>query len=105
MLTEENENGNTRSRQTLLLILLLASFGLFYYYMLQVKGGKKYKVRTFPAVTAIPEAVGRAAEMGKPVYFSTGLGMSTLNNQLNGPQTLAGISILSWSPDCALGVA
>jgi hypothetical protein len=78
------------------LILLLVSFALFYFFMQQAKGGAKFKVRTFPAVTAIPEAVGRAAEMGKPIYYSTGLGMQTLNNQLNGPQTLAGISILSY---------
>jgi hypothetical protein len=77
------------------ILILLVSFALFYFFMQQSKGGAKFKVRTFPAVTAIPEAVGRAAEMGKPIYYSTGLGMSTLNNQLNGPQTLAGISILS----------
>ncbi len=78
------------------LILLLVSLALFYYFTLQVKGGKKFKVRTFPAVTAVPEAVGRAAEMGKPIYFTTGYGMTTLNNQLNGPQTLSGVSILSY---------
>jgi hypothetical protein len=79
------------------LLLLIASFALFYAYMRFAKGGMKIKVRTFPAVAAIPEAIGRAAEMGKPVYYSTGLGQLTLNNQLNGPQTLAGISILGYT--------
>jgi hypothetical protein len=79
------------------LLLLLASFALFYAYMRLAKGGMKIKVRTFPAVAAIPEAIGRAAEMGKPVYYSTGLGQLTLNNQGNGPQTLAGISILGYT--------
>jgi hypothetical protein len=79
------------------LLLLIASFALFYAYMRLAKGGMKIKVRTFPAVAAIPEAIGRAAEMGKPVYYSTGLGQLTLNNQLNGPQTLAGISILGYT--------
>jgi hypothetical protein len=79
------------------LLLLIASFALFYAYMKLAQGGKKIKVRTFPAVAAIPEAIGRAAEMGKPVYYSTGLGQLTLNNQLNGPQTLAGISILGYT--------
>ncbi len=79
------------------LLLLIASFALFYAYMKLAQGGTKIKVRTFPAVAAIPEAIGRAAEMGKPVYYSTGLGQLTLNNQLNGPQTLAGISILGYT--------
>jgi len=78
------------------LIMLLLSFGLFYFYMDRAKRGMKIKARTFPAVAAIPEAVGRAAEMGKPVYYSTGYGQATLNNQINGPQTLAGISILGY---------
>ena len=79
------------------LLLLIASFALFYAYMRLAKGGMKIKVRTFPAVAAIPEAIGRAAEMGKPVYYSTGMGQGTLNNQGNGPQTLAGISILGYT--------
>jgi hypothetical protein len=54
------------------LLLLIASFILFYVYMTWAKGGMKIKIRTFPAVAAIPEAIGRAAEMGKPVYFSPG---------------------------------
>jgi hypothetical protein len=79
------------------LLLLIASFVLFYAYMALAKGGMKIKARTFPAVAAIPEAIGRAAEMGRPVYYSTGMGQGTLNNQLNGPQTLAGISILGYT--------
>jgi hypothetical protein len=79
------------------LLLMLLSFILFYVYMRMAKGGMNIKARTFPAVAAIPECVGRAAEMGKPIYYSTGLGQQTLNNQLNGPQTLAGISILGYT--------
>lgn len=79
------------------LLLLIASFALFYAYMKIAASGTKIKVRTFPAVAAIPEAIGRAAEMGKPVYFTTGYGGATLNNQGNGPQTLAGISILGYA--------
>jgi hypothetical protein len=79
------------------LLLLIASFTLFYAYMTLAKGGMKIKARTFPAVAAIPEAIGRAAEMGRPVYYSTGYGGATLNNQGNGMQTLAGISILGYT--------
>lgn len=80
--------------RVLSLLLLVISFALFYFYMARAKKGVDISARTFPAVVAIPEAVGRAAEMGKPIYYTTGLGMGTLNNPLNGPQTLAGISIL-----------
>ncbi len=76
--------------------ILVASFILFYIFMYLARTGYKISARTFPAVTALPEAVGRAAEMGKPVYYTTGLGMGTLNNPLQGPQTLAGISILGY---------
>ena len=79
------------------LMIMLLSFVLFYAYMELAKRGLQIKPRTFPAVAAIPEAVGRAAEMGKPIYYSTGMGQGTLNNQLNGPQTLAGISILGYT--------
>lgn len=77
-------------------IILALAFVLFYIYMYLAKTGYEISARTFPAVAAIPEAVGRAAEMGKPVYYTTGLGMGTLNNPLQGPQTLAGISILGY---------
>jgi len=75
-------------------LILALAFVLFYLFMYLAKTGYEISARTFPAVTALPEAVGRAAEMGKPVYYTTGLGMGTLNNPLQGPQTLAGISIL-----------
>lgn len=78
------------------LAILVISFVLFYIFMYLARTGYKISARTFPAVRALPEAVGRAAEMGKPVYYTTGLGMGTLNNPLQGPQTLAGISILGY---------
>jgi len=77
-------------------VVLALALALFYLYMYLAKTGYKISARTFPAVTALPEAVGRAAEMGKPVYYTTGLGMETLNNPEQGPQTLAGISILEY---------
>jgi len=77
--------------------LLVLAFALFYFFMDQAKRGVTIRARTFPAVAAIPEAIGRAAEMGKPVYYSTGFGQLTLNNAMNGPQTLAGISILGYT--------
>lgn len=77
-------------------VFLLASVILFYVFMYMAKRGWKVSIRTFPAVAALPEAVGRAAEMGKPMYYSTGLGMETISNPDQGPQTIAGISILGY---------
>lgn len=77
-------------------IFLLACLALFYIFMYMAKRGWKVSIRTFPAVAAIPEAIGRAAEMGKPIYYSTGYAMETISNPDQGPQTLAGISILGY---------
>jgi hypothetical protein len=55
----------------LLLIVLLIGPVVIYIRKAQ-KGGELY-VRRIPGVDAIDEAAGRAAEMGRPVSFSTGL--------------------------------
>lgn len=50
---------------------------------------EKVRVRKIPAVDAVDEAIGRATEMGRPVFFSPGMhGIGDLN-------TLAALSILS----------
>jgi hypothetical protein len=46
-------------------------------------------------MAAIPEAVGRAAEMGRPVFWTPGIS-GALNNSSQGPQVLAAISILEY---------
>jgi hypothetical protein len=76
--------------------LLILAFALFYFFMDQAKRGVTIKARTFPAVAAIAEAIGRAAEMGKPVYYTTGEGSNSLNSE-DAPQVLAGISILRYT--------
>ena len=76
-------------------ILLVLTFALMYYYMYQGKKGAVFKVRTLPAIQAIPEAVGRAAEMGQPVMWTPGIA-GGLNDSTQGPQTLAAISILEY---------
>ncbi len=59
--------------------------------------------RRIAGLDALPEMVGRAAEMGKPVHFTTGLGELTSNVA---PQLVAGLSVLSYVSElCAkLGV-
>ena len=54
------------------ILLLVCSFIVYYMYRArQMKEG--IYVRRIPGVDAIDEAVGRAAELGRPISFSTGL--------------------------------
>jgi hypothetical protein len=76
-------------------ILLILTFILMYYYMSLGKKGTIFRIRTLPAIQAIPEAVGRAAEMGQPVMWTPGIA-GGLNDSTQGPQTLAAISILEY---------
>lgn len=67
------------------LILDIILFALVIYY---TRGDKQIHIRRVAGLDAIEEAVGRAAEMGKPVVCSYGLGGFTY-------WTLAGLAILS----------
>jgi hypothetical protein len=49
--------------------------------------------RKIAGLDALPEMVGRAAEMGKSVHYTTGLGELTSNVA---PQLVAGLSVLSY---------
>jgi len=66
-------------------LLDIAMAALVYYYM---KNSKGINIRRVPGLDAIEEAVGRSAEMGKPVICSFGIGGFTY-------WTLAGLAILS----------
>jgi hypothetical protein len=80
--------------RTIGLVTLIISFILYQWMMNKTKEGYTISVRNLPPIDAIPEAIGRAAEMGKPVYYTTAYGGATLNHARDGPQTIAGISIL-----------
>lgn len=51
--------------------------------------GRKMTIRRIPGLSAIEEAIGRATEMGKPIFFSTGLHGITI-------VTLQALAILSY---------
>ena len=76
-------------------LLLIVSFALFYLYMYLGKTRKDIWVRSMPAMAAIPEAVGRCAEMGRPLYWTPGIA-GNLNDSTQGPQVLASISIMEY---------
>ena len=75
-------------------ILMIIFFALMYYFMM-INKEEQYTIRAMPAMQAIPEAVGRAAEMGRPVLWTPGIS-GALNNSSQGPQILASISILEY---------
>jgi len=67
--------------------------GILYYYQ-RGKTGKKINVRTIPALEALDELVGRAAEMGGSIVTSTGGGTGI--NTPRGPAHLAGLAIIGY---------
>ena len=75
----------------LCLLIIMASTS---YYIKQAQGGKVPKVRRIPGIDAIDEAIGRAVEMGRPVFCSHGI--ADLRGATSGPQTLAGLSVLNY---------
>jgi hypothetical protein len=77
------------------LVLLIVAFALFYLYIYWGRQGKELKIRTLAAIAAIPEAVGRCAEMGAPMLNSAGIA-STLGTGRSAADTLAGISVMGY---------
>lgn len=60
------------------------------YYL--VSRGKEVTIRKMPAIEALDEAVGRAAEMGRPIHTTPG---DTGLTGLTAPQTVAGLEVCS----------
>ncbi|MBW2278544.1 MAG: hypothetical protein JRF63_13705, partial [Deltaproteobacteria bacterium] len=68
-------------------VLLFAA--MFFFLVLRGKRGATLYVRPIKAVDALDDAVGRAAEMGRPILYSPGL------SGVSDPATVASLSILS----------
>ena len=61
----------------------------------------KKKLPTFrrlPGLDALPEMMGRATEMNRPVHFTTGLGSLT---ESVAPQLVAGLAVLGYASEMA----
>ena len=63
------------------------------YLAIQLGKQGKIRIRRIPGLDAIEEAVGRAVEMGRPVFDIVGMGSFT---DIYATQTVAGLSILSY---------
>lgn len=68
-------------------VIFVALLGPIAYLIYRAMKGHLPEVRRLPGIDAIEEAVGRAAELGRPVMFSTGLGGINV-------VTLAALSVL-----------
>ncbi len=77
---------NTRRLNVLLWTLVLSGSVIFYIY--RAKGGGNLYIRKIAGIDAIDEAIGRATEMGRKVFYVPGI------NDMDDVQTLASIAIL-----------
>jgi len=71
---------------SLLAVVILASSIL--YFISKAKGGEKLFIRKIAGLEAVDEAVGRATEMGRKIFFIPGI------QDMNNVQTIAGVTIL-----------
>lgn len=62
--------------------------GLIVYYIQQAKSGKQLFIRKIAGLEAVDEAVGRATEMGRKIFFIPG------SQDMDNVQTIAGVTIL-----------
>jgi hypothetical protein len=70
------------------LVFMVMFFAFVIYYILSAQSGRKLFVRRIPGIGAIEEAIGRAAEMGRPVLYIPGIvGIDDI-------QTIAALDIL-----------
>lgn len=61
---------------------------LIVYFIVQAKAGKELFIRKIAGLDAVDEAVGRATEMGKKIFFIPGI------SDMDNVQTIAGVTIL-----------
>lgn len=62
--------------------------GLIVYYIQQAKSGKQLFIRKIAGLEAVDDAVGRATEMGRKIFFIPG------SQDMDNVQTIAGVTIL-----------
>ncbi|MBS7648614.1 MAG: DUF6754 domain-containing protein [Halobacteria archaeon] len=79
-------------RTTQLVVLLIFSIVILVGIWLGSRG-KEIELRPLPAINAMVEAIGRAAELGKPIHFNPG--WYSLDS-VEAPQTVAALSIFNY---------
>ncbi|UCD62621.1 MAG: hypothetical protein JSW34_07570 [Candidatus Zixiibacteriota bacterium] len=77
---------DSRRINALVGVILLCSFII--YFIQQARAGKELYIRKIAGMEAVDEAVGRATEMGRSIYYVSGLG------DMDNMQTIASMTIL-----------
>ncbi len=62
--------------------------GAILYFITKAKGGKELFIRKIAGLDSVDEAVGRATEMGRKIFYVPGI------NDMDNVQTIAGVTIL-----------
>jgi hypothetical protein len=75
------------------LVILLVILTLIYLFAARARAGKSYVLRRIEGFEAIRQAVGQAAELGKPIHMSLGTGGIGKSNTL---ETFAGLNALEY---------
>jgi hypothetical protein len=76
------------------LSFLVLTFIMYLFCVNRSIKGKPPTLRTLPGLTAIEECIKRAIEMGRPVFYSTGVGDITGGDM---SMTLAGLTLLGYA--------
>jgi len=74
-------------RLTLFLLAVIIGFAIFYF-ISKAKAGKELYIRKIAGLEAVDDAVGRATEMGRKIFFIPGI------MDMDSMQTIAGVTIL-----------
>jgi len=64
------------TRKSVLLAFVLLYCAVVLYLIQQARSGKELFIRPIPGLAAVDEAIGRATEMGRPILFVPGLGVT-----------------------------
>lgn len=78
----------THATYTTLVLTVLFCFPIIYKLIKAYMTGERSYIRRISGLEAVEESVGRATEMGKPIFFTTGLG------GLRQMETIAGLAVL-----------
>jgi len=94
-------NALLESGRMIAFLMLIVQFVLFYFLARRARTGKLPYIRHIRALDAIPEGVGRATELGRPIYMAPG--RAPLNSDTSS-YTLAANSILAYTAGLAAEV-
>ena len=75
------------SRLTLFMLAVIIGLAIFYF-ISKARGGKELYIRKIAGLEAVDDAVGRATEMGRKIFFIPGI------MDMDSMQTIAGVTIL-----------